>query len=284
MTQGGSILVRPLVERLAHWRGRRALQSALEAQDFQSPRLYQDFLLQGCPTDQKCLIEEYWDEVALELVSALGYVRPDSREWQDRQLVEQAIVPPTPYRSVLLDDLNDRAHFRKPPFLKHSLIECIYIHQVNDNLAILQGRNAIWEAWKAEEYRRHAHSLPDWNGVKKDAVPIVEAIAVPLGFKRKGRTFHYEHSTGLILEVGFDLGGFKETTSVDFIRTSVYHRDDKALRFGDVKVFPYGDCSYHLQRMVPGLSLYRHSSIVQYNVLGMQAGIAALLAFADTIG
>jgi len=248
----------------------------LEAQDFQLQRLYQDLLLQTCPANQRGLIEEYWNEVALEIVSALGYVNPDVREWQDSRLVKQAIVPPPSYRSVLLDDLNGRAHFRKPPYLRHSLIECIYIHQIEDNPAILRDRSTKYTAWQAEESQRHAQALPAWNGLKKDAIPVVEAMAVPLGFKRKGRKFQYEHSTGLIQEISFDLGGHREAIDVDFVKAGIYHRDDQELRFDDFH--------YHLERMVPGMVLYRYSTVVQYKVLGMRARIAALLAFANTIG
>jgi hypothetical protein len=257
----------PLLDTVTKWPGRGPTQRAFEALGFSLHRARQDELIQFCGTECSDLLHRYWDEVALETMQSLGQGNPDGRTF--------VIMPK--YRSVLLDELFAARDFVEPPFVAPPLVRCVFEHlrKVYGDQEFRENRMAFLSGLQRTEAERLRIDPGGGIQSKKDVIPFLEQFCGGLGFEGRSRNRWQKKIGGcLVFEIGVWLGGnvFRMWSPLKF---RIFHVREPKYAFETE-----GDAV--LDRLVPGVHLYRRwGSDLEY-LLGVRALIELFNAIAGT--
>jgi hypothetical protein len=126
-----------------------------------------------------------------------------------------------------------------------------------------EAENEIFDSLKTEESVRLSIETAGWSGKKRDVIPFVDRVCRAMSFERRRNRWRKKAGSGLVFEVGVDLGGNPHCITVPLI-FRIHHPDDMKLVF-EIKG------SGVFQNLVPGSFLYRHGRVASEWVLGIKA-------------
>lgn len=258
----------PLLNVLANWPGRVSTQLAFEARGFLVHRAWQNRMIEFCGEGQADLLNQYWDEVALETMRCAGKVRSEMRYF--------GIEPK--YRSAFLDELFAARDFVEPPFQVPPLIRCLFEH-LKKTLFDADFRNseiAFIRIRKKQESERLGIQTTGWTGKKRDVIPFIDEFCSARAFQRRRNRWHKNLSCGLVFELSTDLGGSPYCTQMPLI-FRIFHAED--LKFA----FELGG-NEPFDQLVYGSRLYGGGGDASEFVLGVRANIELFDVIAASLG
>jgi hypothetical protein len=246
----------PLLQCLAKWPGRQAIQSALEEKGFHLQRKWQDRIIDWCGAGQAPELFRYWDEVAAEFVGTAGKVHSESR----RFLIEPA------YRSSYLDQLAATSDLADPAYRYPPLFKCLYEYnkKLRQERAFLDAEASHFESLKAPEIEKFSISADGINGQKRDILPYLREFSRPRGFLEKRRNkFIKKSDHGLVFEIKADLGWNPLLGNGLPLIFNIFHTDDSEFVF-ETTLF---------NEIVPGFARYGICPSPHSCVLGILAHV-----------
>jgi hypothetical protein len=245
----------PLLRTIASWPGRGPTQLAFEALGFSMHKAWQNRMIQFCG-EQARLLDQYWDDVALETMQSLGKGAPDQR----------AFVIQPKYRSAFLDELFAARDFVEPAFPSPPLIKCMFERskKIWFDPKFRAREASFFDDLHSAEAERLGVQVMAWS-TKRDVIPFLEEFCGALAFQRHRNRWRKMPVGGLIFEVGVDLGGnrFRLKSPLIF---RIFHMDDPKYAF-DIN----GPAV--LDRLVPGVGQYFPGRNASEYILGVKAYI-----------
>lgn len=258
----------PLLRTLESWPGRGPTQLAFEALGFSTHRAWQNRIIQFCGEQQAYLLDRYWDEVALETMQSLGKGNPDKRSF--------SIEPK--YHSAFLDDLFASRDFVEPAFPSPPLIKCMFerFKKIWFDAEFRQGEVAFFRGVRKAESERLNVQTKGWSGRKRDVIPFVGEFCRAAAFQPHRNRWRKKSDSGLVFEVGVDLGGNPYCITPP-LKFRIFHADDPKYAF-DI------DGATVLDRLVPGVAIYEGCADPSEYVLGIRTFIALFDVIATSFG
>jgi hypothetical protein len=259
----------PLLRALATWPGRAPTQIAFEALGFSLHKAWQNEIIEFCGEQQSDMLNQYWDEAAVETIQSLGQNDPDLR----------AFVIQPQYRSAFLDELFAARAPIEEPFRYPPLVRCLFEHtkRVYLDTEFRQKRIALFRSLRMAEAQRLGIDTAGGLSKKKDVIPFLDQFCRALGFEARSRNRWRKKVGGsLVFEVGVWLGGnpFRIWSPLKF---RIFHVNEPKYAF-DTE----GDAV--LNRLVPGMHVYGGWGNNLEYVLGVRALIELFNVIAGTFG
>lgn len=257
--------MKPLLEALAFWPGRHAVQRALVNDGFLLPSTYQGIVAAECDNDRDAAnLTKYWDEIAREYFGAAGRVHGDYRRF----------AGDTSYRSEFLDSLASDPKFKElqGPGQGYCLDPCLdrFIRKFGQESDFRSAVQQELTRSKEAEIVRFGIDARDWTGKKQDIGNWLGEYATKLGYERKGKVWQKPLSSTLTIHHRVDPG---VRLTWDFqlpLETEIAHIHDNKFTYHASWTDP----------LVPGFAYYR----LYKNPEGAKLAILAHLKLFDAIG
>ena len=246
---------------VASWPGRRPTEFAFESLGFTIHRAWQNRIIRFCGEEQSHLLHRYWDAVAVETMQSLGQGAPDQRAF---------VIEPR-YRSTFLDELFAARDFVELPFRSPPLVKCLFERAKKTNVdpEFRDIENAFFSQLQKAESDRLGIKTIGWSGKKRGVVPFVEKFCSALAFEGQRNRWRKKIKSGLVFEVGVDLGGNPYCIGKPPLLFRIFHVDDPKYVFSIM----HAAVSAVFDRLVPGCDVYAHCRDASDYVLGIRAYI-----------
>lgn len=258
----------PIFDVLARWPGRVSTRRAFEARGFLLPAAWQNRMIEFCGACQADLLNYYWDEVAMETMRSIGKVNSDLR----RFLIEPR------YRSAFLDDLSARKDFADPAVPNGPLIKGLLDHfkRAWSDREFQDQDIAFRKELQKRECARLGIQTTGWTGKKRGILPFVDEFCIAREFKRRRNRWHKKLDSGLIFEVGVNLGGDPQRVG-DPLVFRIFHEGDREC------IFQMGG-NEAFDRLIYGSRLYWAYADPDECVLGIRAYVELFDVIAASFG
>lgn len=206
----------PLIQALSTWRGREAVQRAIEDKGFLVHRRWQERIASCCGAEHADELTRYWDECAAEFVRCAGKVHSDAR-WFG---VEPA------YRSSYLDELAANGDFATASYRYPPLLKCVYeyINKLKSDRGFLDSETSYFESLKVQEIARLSITSEGLQGQKRDVIPFVQKFGMARGFRQKRNRLVKQSPADLVFEIKIDLGWNPLLGAGLPLKFNIYHR------------------------------------------------------------
>ncbi|MDA9439827.1 hypothetical protein XH98_11940 [Bradyrhizobium sp. CCBAU 51745] len=259
-----------ILRRVETWPGRRPTQLAFEARGYSLHRAWQERVAGFCGEGQSDILNQYWDDVALETMQSLGRGDPDTRKF---------VIQPR-YRSRLLDGLF-LERVVEEPFRAPPLVPCLFerYKKIYFDAAFREGETAFFRSLHERERERLGIKPTNWSGRKRDFVPFADEFCTALGFTRRRnqwlKTIADFDDDALIFEVGVDTGGNAFCIGPPII-FKIYCENDPKFAFEITNLET-------LDRLVPGVIEYKRVFESDDLLLGGKALIELFDVIAESL-
>jgi hypothetical protein len=236
---------------LAGWRGRVFLQASLDARGFALPARYQQIVAALCPEPDKAGLNQYWDEMARELVLSGGRANSWLRQ-----------VPDGAYRSQYLDDLA-RSQLLSRDLPLHPCVRAFH-EKTMENREIYREIVQRLDIEKQRDIENIGVSPYEWTGSEDDVYSILGQMFKDKGFSRKRDEFIRHTELGLSFRVFMGAGRNARAILVP-LTFSIFMPECA----GEV-------CYFRPEDLVPGYQFYYAFRSVEAGLLGFQAYVEFL--------
>ncbi|MBL8565205.1 MAG: hypothetical protein JNM89_05760 [Hyphomicrobiaceae bacterium] len=226
------------------------------------PDRYKEIVFEHMPPEERAMLDEYWDEVAMERVCSAGQGKPDARRFLGE------VGYSSPYLDKLYSDLENR-RAAAPAWPLHAGYRQ-FVGKLLDRRTLGHGFGskitAALEEHKASEIERFQISAAGWPDKASGLRDVLNDVAAQRGFVKRRNSCDKQFRNGLKVKCKIDAGRRNTWTFGLPIEIEVSHARD------DVVVRDFGG----LRDICPGYSYYLGYKSPQSGLLGLMATVDLL--------